>query len=230
MTEIRTKLSILCDNFISAPDFMGQHGFSSLIEREDRKLLFDCGLRPSLEHNLETLGNNLAGLSGIMLSHGHYDHTDGLRWALEQAGRVEITAHPGMFEQHLALPRHEGGGAVREIGCPYSREELESLGAEFRFLDHTDGVAPGIRFLTSVRRKEGQSPVDPQLLRPGVSGTLEPDPIDDDASLLLDTTSGPVLLLGCAHAGAAQHFGPCEGRIGDPPSFTPFWEAPILSF
>ena len=41
---------------------------------------------------------------------------------------------------------------------------------------------------------------DPQLLlQEGES--FSPDPITDDASLLIETATDPVLLLGCAHAG-----------------------------
>ena len=64
---------------------MGEHGFSALIETPFGRWLFDTGQGLALPHNVEKLGIDLTQMEGIILSHGHYDHTGGLMWALRKS-------------------------------------------------------------------------------------------------------------------------------------------------
>ena len=193
-------ITILCDNSISKPGFIGEHGFSVLIEREDKKYLFDTGPGMSLPLNLKTLGKDLKGVEKIFISHGHYDHTGGLRWALKQIGKVEVVAHQAIFARHMSIHLEGKKETKKHIGCPYTKEELESLGAVFSFSDHTKEVAPGVWFITGIDRKPQQLPLDAHLLLQREDEFII-DPIEDDASLLLETDGPPLLLLGCSHAG-----------------------------
>lgn len=193
-------ITILCDNSISKPGFIGEHGFSVLIEREDKKYLFDTGPGMSLPLNLKTLGKDLQGVEKIFISHGHYDHTGGLRWALKQIGKVEVVAHQAIFARHMSIHLEGKKETKKHIGCPYTKEELESLGAVFSFSDHTKEVTPGVWFITGIDRKPAQLPLDTHLLIQREDEFII-DPIEDDSSLLLETDGPPLLLLGCSHAG-----------------------------
>jgi 7,8-dihydropterin-6-yl-methyl-4-(beta-D-ribofuranosyl)aminobenzene 5'-phosphate synthase len=42
------------------------------------------------------------------------------------------------------------------------------------------------------------------MLKAEVDGAVRNDPFNDDLSLLIETSSGPVVLLGCAHAGMVE--------------------------
>ena len=210
---METVISVLCDNSIKAPGFMGEHGFSVLIERDGEKLLFDAGSALSIEHNLKKLDRDLEGLTKILVSHGHYDHTGGLKWVLEQTGRVEVVAHPAMFAQHMACNPEDRNDPGLYIGCPQPREELEQLGAVFRFTDRSLEVAPGVRFIVGIEREPDHVPADPRLVLPG-GGSFKPDPLEDDASLLIDTDEDPVLVLGCAHAGVVNILDHVKKQMG----------------
>jgi len=197
---MKTTITILCDNSISRSGFIGEHGFSALIERRQEKYLFDTGPGMSLPLNLKTLKKDLTGLKKVFLSHGHYDHTGGLKWVIEQTGKIEVVAHPAVFVRHMRFDPQKPLDPPRSIGCPFTQEALEHLGATFTFLDHTEEVSPGIWFLSGIDRDPEKLPEDTRLvLRQGHS--LAPDPLVDDASLLLQTETSPVLILGCAHAG-----------------------------
>ena len=198
--DTKNIITIVSDNSISKPGFIGEHGFSVLIEREDKKYLFDTGPGMSLPLNLKTLGKDLKGVEKIFISHGHYDHTGGLRWALKQIGKVEVVAHQAMFARHMSV-RLQGKKEIKKyIGCPYTKDELERLGAVFSFSDHTKEVAPGVWFITGIDRKPEQLPLDTHLLLQREDEFII-DPIEDDSSLLLETDGPPLLLLGCSHAG-----------------------------
>lgn len=197
---MKTEITILCDNSISRSGFIGEHGFSLLVERDDKKYLFDTGPGMSLPLNLKVLNKDLKGLDKVFMSHGHYDHTGGLKWVIQKAGKVEVVAHPDLFSRHMALDIRDTSAVPRYIGCPFTQDELERSGAEFTFTDRTRAVGPGLWFVTGVDPAPENLPNDARLLVPE-GDELVRDPLRDDASLLVDTDGSPILVLGCAHAG-----------------------------
>ncbi len=73
-----TKITVLCDDRLSPPLF-SEHGFSILIEREGEVFLFDTGTSDVFIRNANILGKDLSKVENIIISHGHYDHTGGLK-------------------------------------------------------------------------------------------------------------------------------------------------------
>ena len=204
-------ITILCDNSISKPGFLGEHGFSVLIEKEGVKYLFDSGPEISLQYNLKALDKNLKRLNKTFISHGHYDHTGSLKWVIKQAGNQQVVAHPAMFSAHMSLNPQDKN--ARYIGCPYTQKELEELGATFNFIDHTTEIVSGVWFVTGIDKKPEQLPNDPNLkLQKG--DQLIPDTMEDDASLLLETEGSPVLILGCAHSGVLNILDHIKEKMG----------------
>ncbi len=197
---MKTDITILCDNYVGRPGFIGEHGFSALIESGDKRYLFDAGSGVGLSNNLKLLEKNLKGINRIFLSHGHYDHTGGLEWALQEMGPVNVVAHPQVFSRHYVKNPLLFANEPRYIGSPTPKDELSALGAQFTWVDQTRQVEGGIWFVTGVLCKPDQNIQDPQLLLQN-GDVFFPDPISDDASLLIETATDPVLLLGCAHAG-----------------------------
>ncbi|MFP4672607.1 MAG: MBL fold metallo-hydrolase, partial [Desulfohalobiaceae bacterium] len=210
-----TKLTILCENTAGSMfGITGEHGFSALVEKGEQKILFDTGQGFSLQHNARMLGLRLEEVGHIVLSHGHYDHTGGLSQALYPPRGVRITAHPDVFQSKYAVLQTSAGQQSRYIGLPYSREYLEgSLGCSWDLRREFCELGPGIFFSGEVPREQEYEVLDPRLQVLGENG-LQPDPLWDDASLLLETDSGPVVLLGCAHAGIINILRHFSSRTG----------------
>jgi len=207
---METCITVVCDNSISGSGFVGEHGFSCLIERGTQKVLFDTGPGRSLPINLEMLSEDLSGLEKVFISHGHYDHTGGLPWVVRKLGRIEVDAHPELFSRHMVV---YPGTPPRYIGCPASQEELERSGAVFRWVDHTVEAAPGTWFITGIERDPKLTPHDTRLVLPDGNEWVT-DPIEDDASLLVETDGPPVLILGCAHAGVLNILTHVRNKMG----------------
>lgn len=208
-----TVISILCDNFVSKPGFIGEHGFGLLIERGNEKYLFDTGPGMSLPINLKALDKNLDSLNKVFISHGHYDHIGGLKWVVQQVGKVEVVAHPAIFSKHMLLDPEDTSDAPRYIGSPYTQNELEQLGAILDFTSHTVEVNSGIWFVTGVDPVPGKRPNDARLRQPQGKQFVS-DPMIDDASLLLETDSSPILILGCAHLGVLNILDHVREKMG----------------
>lgn len=201
-----TRITILVDNDVK--DGLGlapEHGFSALIERGPDRILFDTGQGPALIHNARALGISLRPLNLVVLSHGHYDHTGGLYEVAFLGGPLRVVAHPGALRQHFG--QHDGEAGPRSIGIPFRRETIEEVGTTFHLTTEFEEIASGIWFSGQVPRLYENSR-DGRLLTLK-DERLVPDSIEDDGSLVIETKAGPVLLLGCAHAGLQnilEHF------------------------
>jgi len=198
---MNVRLTVLCENCVGRPNgTIGEHGFACFIETPAGNLLFDTGSGASLLRNAEVLGRDLGSVRTVVLSHGHYDHTGGLVDLLGRTGAVDVVAHPGVFAERYWVGEHER----RFIGLPLPRARYESLGARFRLESRFAPVVPGIYFSGEIPRVTPFETGDPHLMAPDAAGGLVADPFPDDAALLIETARGPILLLGCAHAGVVN--------------------------
>jgi 7,8-dihydropterin-6-yl-methyl-4-(beta-D-ribofuranosyl)aminobenzene 5'-phosphate synthase len=87
--------TILVDDLDGAVrGFTCSYGFSILIELNGTKILFDAGtkIKPLL-NNLKTLGCSPNDLDCVILSHNHYDHTDGLPGIIKENDEIPIYVH-----------------------------------------------------------------------------------------------------------------------------------------
>jgi 7,8-dihydropterin-6-yl-methyl-4-(beta-D-ribofuranosyl)aminobenzene 5'-phosphate synthase len=193
-----STITILVDNnAVPGMGLMAEHGFSALIERPNARILFDTGQGPALAHNSQVLGIDLTGLDLVVLSHGHYDHTGGLERVVALNPGINVVAHPKALSSHLV--KRDTDTVPREIGIPHEPGRLTAGGARFNLLASFSEILDGVWFTGQVPRSVSNEQ-DTRLLVKGTTGFRQ-DLIEDDASLLLHTPAGPVLLLGCAHAG-----------------------------
>ena len=193
---MNVRITILCENTASSIGLIGEHGFSALIERDKEKVLFDTGQGLGLVHNADVLGVDLRDITEVVLSHGHYDHTGGLKDLLFRMEGARITAHPHLFQPKYA----RRNGEIRYIGIPFSQEALEGWGGELRLSEDAVEIAHGIMTTGVVPRQTAFEERDNDLLVKTEQGYKE-DELLDDLSLIVETPHGAVVLLGCAHAG-----------------------------
>lgn len=192
------RVTCLVDNTAElSSELWAEHGSAFLVEAAGNKVLFDTGQSGDvLAHNLSALNKDLRGLSAIVLSHGHYDHSGGLDRVLSMVEGVEVVAHPAILDERIARSER---GPQKSVGIPFSRQHLEAR-CRLRLAKESVEVAPGILTTGQVPRGSGPEPRDPRLLvRHGEQ--LVADSLLDDLSLVLRTRTGLVILLGCCHAG-----------------------------
>jgi 7,8-dihydropterin-6-yl-methyl-4-(beta-D-ribofuranosyl)aminobenzene 5'-phosphate synthase len=190
------KITTLSENTANY-GFLGEWGLSILVEADGVRVLMDTGLSFTAAHNAQMMEMDLATIERIVLSHGHADHTGGLRGVLMLTGEVDIIAHPDIWADKYTKRR---GGIERGIGVPFSREELEALGARFNLVKEPVHITDNILTTGEIPMTTGYEEVDSHLfVREG--GELKPDPLADDLALIIDTEFGLVVILGCAHRG-----------------------------
>lgn len=197
MKNVFLKLAVLSENTVgTSRGLVGEWGLSIHVEVNGMKILFDTGESGGLLNNADALGIDLKSVDALVLSHGHYDHTGGMRSFLSRRGKLPVYAHPGLFACHCSAPEKP-----RYIGVPYRKELLESLGAEFVYTKEPLEITTGVFISGEVPRKTVFENPDETLFSLENGRAVIPDPFYDDMSLYCVTPAGLFIILGCAHAG-----------------------------
>ena len=197
------RLTTLCENTTDNIDVMAEFGWSVLVETEQTTILFDTGLDISVCRNADALGIDLRKVDKIVLSHGHPDHTGGLRQVLQRLDKqIEIIAHPDIWANRR---KSKPDGEVFN-GIPFQREALESLGAIFRLTDKPIYITDNILTtgeIPAVTNFEDIASSMPHNTTWSIQNShgLHNDEILDDQALIIKTQKGLVIVLGCGHRG-----------------------------
>lgn len=102
------KLTVLIEN--SAPDHLhAEHGLSLYLRCGEVNLLLDAGTSGIFTENAAALDCPLNGVHIAVLSHGHYDHSDGFPALLRENKSLKIYARPAVMQpQYAADGRYIG--------------------------------------------------------------------------------------------------------------------------
>jgi 7,8-dihydropterin-6-yl-methyl-4-(beta-D-ribofuranosyl)aminobenzene 5'-phosphate synthase len=191
------KITTLSEN-TATYGFLAEWGLSILIEVDGLRILMDTGVSFLAVHNAQLMGIDLPTIDRIVLSHGHADHTGGLREVLRRRGEVEVIAHPDIWA--LKYARRDGETEEQYIGIPFSREELENLGAHFNLVREPVRITDRIMTTGEIPMLSSYEEIENNLfVKEG--DMLQPDRLADDLALVIDIDFGLIVILGCAHRG-----------------------------
>jgi len=206
----KLKITTLVDNYaLFGSGFWAEHGLSFLIEADDGKILFDTGQsKEVIAHNLERLKVDLSDLNHIVLSHGHYDHTGGLMEVARRTENTKILAHPNIFDEKYVKRNNK----YKRIGIPFNIDELKN---SYKFHLEKEGteILKGVRTTGQIPRITEFEHV-PKRFYIKKNDTYINDNIIDDQSLILETQSGIMVILGCTHSGLINTLYHIKGITG----------------
>jgi len=192
------RVTVLIENTAtSRRGIVGEHGLSFLIETDKRRFLLDAGPGVNTVNNAAKLGVDLRGLNGLLLSHGHYDHTGGLQEILRVTGELQVYAHPSIFEPKYKV---KAGMADEYIGIPWSKAELEASGAIFHLSKAPVALTPNLLLTGEIPRRYAFEAED-EGFRLKDGDHYRDDLLWDDQAVIIKTPTGLVVIFGCAHAG-----------------------------
>ena len=234
---------LIMNEKLNLPPPVAEHGFSALIniindnnsnrdnDRNRQDLienidgntnytyLFDTGVtEDGVIRNADLLGMDFSNIDGIILSHGHFDHSTGLvnilkRISSKRSTPIDIFLHPDAFlRRWLVLP--DGKKAKMPS---LNEKQLESLGGSIHksdkatilpnlenpFLLMTGQIPRKTTFEKGFPIQYAESSDNNNNDHGEKNQNLVPDPLvkDDQAIVVNLREKGLVALTGCGHAG-----------------------------
>ncbi|MBN2890496.1 MAG: MBL fold metallo-hydrolase [Bacteroidales bacterium] len=179
------KITILTENFAGSR-FLSEHGFSYFIEYEGFKLLWDTGATDIFLQNAKRLNIDIDEVETVALSHGHWDHGDGLRFLKNKT----VITHPNTFIKRYRRLNNEYLGLNQTID--QVRENFNLI-----LSDKPHFITENIVFLGEIPRKFGFE----QWNTPYIDEFGKDDLITDDSALVAILDEELVIVAGCSHSG-----------------------------
>lgn len=178
------KITVLTEN-VAGRNCLAEFGLSYVIDA-DKKVLFDTGNSDVFMENARRLKVSLSDVDMVVLSHGHWDHGNGLKFF----GDNTLLTHPDSFCKRYNKKDN------RYVGLDKSIEELSQ---NYKIVKSKGPfqISPEITFLGEIPRINNFEAQHTYF-------TLEDgtdDYVMDDSGLVVQTSNGIVVITGCAHAG-----------------------------
>ena len=195
------KITTLIENMPDKEDKLAfEHGFSAWVELDDKKFLFDTGQTGAFAGNAEQLGIDFSEADGVILSHGHYDHTGGVPALLTKLKKKT----PVYMGKEFFLPKYKllEDGSYKYNGTPFEKEQLtENAMAEPYYIEDTvTKISGNLILFKNFSRTNDFEKVNPKFFVRTEQGLIL-DLFLDEIALGIVTGQGLVLLVGCSHVG-----------------------------
>lgn len=188
------KLRVLVDNNTYIDKYyLGEPGASYYIEDGGTKFLFDVGYSDIFFKNADSMDIELEDISSIVLSHGHDDHTRGLKYYFDKKHnhKVSLYAHPNAFNIKISKGKN--------IGAPLTMDDLKDK-CELILSKVPLHVSENIMFLGEIPRTNDFE-VPYSLGQEIRDGEMYDDFLIDDSALVYTTDKGIYIITGCSHSG-----------------------------
>lgn len=176
-----------------------EHGLSFLIEADDKTILFDTGQSGDFYKNARVLHKDLNKIDYVFLSHGHYDHTGGVKTLLK-----EIKKRPQFIvgeEFFLLKYKRLIDNKYKFNGNSFDEEYLKDNDVPMIKIEN------GLHYLTKniivfhgfQRKTEFETLNNHFYIKEG-SKYIQDD-FNDEIALGIRTEKGLVVIVGCSHVG-----------------------------
>ncbi len=200
------KITVCAEDSVAYESpYLGQHGISYLLtaQREgmERNILVDVAQNPdALLENMKKMGIAASCIDAVVLTHCHYDHTQGLGRILKEIGKKDlpVIAHPDIFRLNFITDPY-----LRHVGVMEGdrREDIEAAGGSLFLTRDPLELMPGLITTGEVARATDFEEVGIALYTIA-GGKVQADLMMDDISLVaLVKGKGLVIITGCSHAG-----------------------------
>lgn len=185
----------------------GEWGFAALVEADGRRILFDTGhAEDTVWRNAEAMGIDLSGVTDVVLSHHHGDHSGGLTYLRSRFDELGSSALSRLHVGHGIFWDRAYAPGWRHMNV--IRKDFEGSGGRVTEYDEPTELYPGVWLTGPVPRAHPErnygnpfrpdQPLSESLVAPDGPRV---DDIPESLSMVINTRKGLVVISGCGHAG-----------------------------
>lgn len=187
------KLKVLVDNNTCIDMYyVGEPAVSYYIEDGNDKILFDVGYSDAFMHNANKMNIDLNSINKIVISHGHDDHTGGLKYFFKNNRNVEVISHPDSFNY-----KEDDTGLY--IGTPITKEELTTK-CKLTLTKEPLNISDNIIYLGEIPNTnnfEDRYTIGKTI----INNEKVSDNIEEDSAIVYKSNKGLFIITGCSHSG-----------------------------
>ncbi len=210
MSEL--KITTLIEDTSQNDCLVAEHGLSMYLEVDGVSILFDTGQSNQFIINAHKLGKSLEALDYVILSHAHYDHTNGLAFLANQVNtQTKFLAGKEIFETKYKIAED---GRYKEIGCAYPKEYLEGKGIAIQPV--TEGEVKLTEHVTIYKNFEQvyeYEKLNEKFILDDKEHSV--DLFRDEIALGIHTEKGMIVIVGCSHIGVSNILATIQKRSKD---------------
>lgn len=183
------KVTTLVENCVRGRGVKGEHGLSMFFETDDKVLLFDTGASDLFLHNAKLLGKRIEDVDLLILSHGHSDHTGGLKAFLEVNSKAKV-----ICKKSILTPKFRGN---RENGI--TNIDILDL-SRFVFIDDFYKITNDIYILPNIEIRDIKDTHFSNFELLTKDGRIA-DNFDDELAIVIVNNNGISIFSACSHRG-----------------------------
>ena len=183
------RIDVLIEN--STHDhLLSEHGLSFLIHFNNKVYLLDAGKTGAFMDNANAMHIDLSKVDKCILSHGHYDHSDGFIRFLDVYPNQKIYASENVFEDYYSTSNNE----LHYIGLD---ERLKDKKYNFHLIHEVTCIDEGVYLVPHHALKYT---INKNLYKK-VNGEYILDDFAHELSLVFEKDDELVVLNSCSHVG-----------------------------
>ena len=187
------RLKVLVDNNTLIDEYyLGEPAVSYYIEDGNDIILFDTGYSDVFMKNASKMNIDLNKVTKVVISHGHDDHTGGLKYFFNNKKDIELIANPNCFNY-----KEDEDGLY--IGSSLNKEELDSL-CNLNLAKIPVKISHNITYLGEIPKMnnfEEREVIGSTI----ISDNKIPDEVKDDSAIVYKSDKGLFIITGCSHSG-----------------------------
>ena len=190
------KITVLMENTaLEGCGLSPEHGLSLYLEHRGKRLLLDAGSSGKFADNARVLGVDLSAVELAALSHGHYDHADGLRRFFQINKTAPVYVRPGAAGPYFA----KDPDAYRFIGV--GRDIWEDSRERFVEVEGVYPLSEGAWLVPETVHDPAFAGQAADLLVKRGEDDFIPDDYRHEQSLVLEGEKGLAVFNSCSHGG-----------------------------